>query len=119
MKTIKTIGCGSTEDENENRKKLVELFNQRPIPDNEILSNLPLFLKRIDLTKILFANDLYQKIIDINGVIMEFGVRWGHNLALYESLRGIMNHITTQEKSLGLIHLKVSHQLTQRMERTI
>ena len=33
--------------------------------------------------------EIYRKILDVHGVIMEFGVRWGRNLALFESLRGI------------------------------
>jgi hypothetical protein len=48
-----------------------------------------LFIKRQDLSKMLFMNDLYKKIIDVHGIIIEFRVRWGNNLALFESFRGI------------------------------
>mgnify|MGYP003971701973 CR=1 FL=1 len=29
------------------------------------------------------SNEIYKKIIDVHGVIMEFGTRWGQNLALF------------------------------------
>ena len=29
------------------------------------------------LSKLLYLNDLYQRIIDVPGVICEFGVQWG------------------------------------------
>ena len=63
-------------------KKFIELFNDSPILEEEKLSNLSLFMKRQDLCIILFMNEIYQKILDVHGVIMEFGVRWGRNLAI-------------------------------------
>ncbi len=101
MKEIKVIGSGTSKEEKSNRDELFELFENCPIPKDELLSNLPLFLKRQDLTRILFINDLYQKILEINGVIMEFGVRWGHNLALFESLRGLYEPFNHSRKIIG------------------
>jgi hypothetical protein len=34
-------------------------------------------------------HELYKKIIDIHGIICEFGVFWGQNLSLFESFRGM------------------------------
>ena len=34
-------------------------------------------LKRMALSRIIYYNELYQKIIDVPGVICEFGVQWG------------------------------------------
>ncbi len=72
-----------------NQKNLIDLFNNSPIPDSEILSNLGLYHTRQSLSRILFMNEMYQKIIDVNGSIIEFGTRWGQNLALFELFRGI------------------------------
>jgi hypothetical protein len=33
--------------------------------------------------------ELYQLILPVHGVILEFGVRWGQNLALFSTLRGV------------------------------
>ena len=87
--------------ETANRENMMQLFKECPIPDDELLSNLGLFIKRQDLTNILFKNELYQKVLDVNGVVMEFGVRWGQNLALFESFRGIYEPYNYRRKIIG------------------
>lgn len=44
---------------------------------------------------------LYQLIVPIHGVIMEFGVRWGQNLALFTSLRGIHEPFNYNRRIVG------------------
>ena len=83
------------------REKLVQYFKECPIPNNELMQNLGLFLSRQNLSQILFINELYQYILGVHGVIMEFGVRWGRNLALYESLRGIYEPFNHNRKIIG------------------
>lgn len=85
----------------ENRNKLNHLFKNCPIPENERLTNSGLFMKRQDLTKQLFFNDLYSKIINVHGVIMEFGVRWGQNLVTLNNLRGIHEPFNYSRKIIG------------------
>jgi hypothetical protein len=46
-------------------------------------------------------NELYKKIVGIHGVIMEFGVRWGKNMVLYEVLRGIYEPYNFNRRILG------------------
>jgi hypothetical protein len=101
MEKINVTGSGTSEQEKNNRNSLFELFKNCPIPNDEVLQNLPLFLKRQDLTRILFINDIYQKILEVNGVVMEFGVRWGHNLALFTSLRGVYEPFNHSRKIIG------------------
>ena len=88
-------------DELANRKRFLDLFTNRPIPDDEILSNLPVFMKRQDLSRVLFFNDLYQRILDVHGVVIEFGVRWGRDLAVLASLRGIYEPFNYNRRILG------------------
>lgn len=71
------------------RAKLGTLFDNCPIPTEERVSNLGLFMRRQDMSRVLFMNELYQKILPVQGVVLEFGTRWGQNLALFESFRGI------------------------------
>ena len=92
-------------EERDNRNKLLQLFKDNPLPDNEILLNLNLFIKRQDLSQILFLNELYKKIINIHGVIMEFGVRWGKNLAQLTALRGIYEPFNHNRKIIGFDEL--------------
>lgn len=46
-------------------------------------------LQRQSLSRILYYNELYKKIIGVPGCILEFGVQWGTTLAQLISLRGI------------------------------
>jgi len=91
----------SSKEEDESRSRFYELFRQSPIPENEVLANLGLFIKRQDLSRILFMNELYQKIIGVHGIVMEFGVRWGQNLALFESFRGAYEPFNHNRKIVG------------------
>ena len=79
----------SSEQEQSYRNSFLDLFKDCPIPDNELLSNLGLFMNRQTLSRIVFMHELYQNIINVHGIIAEFGTRWGTNLALFESFRGM------------------------------
>jgi hypothetical protein len=84
-----------------NRKKIYDLYKQCPIPENEVMRNLGLFINRQSMSRIMFMNMLYQKIINTQGVIMEFGVRWGQNMALFESFRGMYEPFNFKRKIIG------------------
>ena len=73
MKKIKTI-TDSTSKEECIREKFWDLFESCPIPPSERLNNIGLFLNRQTLSRIF---------------IIEFGVRWGQNLSLFSSFRGM------------------------------
>ena len=87
--------------EEEERERLKSLFKDTPIPDDDLLNNLPLFMKRQNIARLLYFNDLYRRILNIHGVIMEFGVRWGPNLSLLQSLRGIYEPFNYTRKIIG------------------
>lgn len=100
MQNIRVFS-GSVEKEIENRSNFLELLKKSPIPDNELLSNLGLYLNRQTLSRILFMHELYKKIIHTHGVIMEFGVRWGQNLSLFSSFRGIYEPYNYNRRIIG------------------
>lgn len=83
------------------RKKLLELFKSSPIPDDEKLINLGLYTRAIILAKILYLNELYQAILKIPGMVVEFGVWWGANLALFESFRSVYEPYNWNRKVVG------------------
>lgn len=91
----------ASEAEQANRREFVELFKACPIPDREVLRNLGLYANRSLLSRILFMHELYQKILTVPGAVMEFGVRWGQNLALFENFRGIYEPYNHNRKILG------------------
>jgi hypothetical protein len=80
------------------RKQFVEHFRKCPIPDNELLSNLGLFLSSKNLSRILYMHHLYTQIIDVQGIVVEFGTRWGQNIALFAALRGIYDTFNRHRK---------------------
>ena len=66
---IKSI---ASENEKNNRQELTDLFNSNPIFNDEKINNIGLFLKRQELSKILFLNEIYSQIQSVHGVIFEF-----------------------------------------------
>ena len=101
MKEKPLINVGSTEKELQLRERFFELFKSCPIFSDEILSNLGLFLNRQTLSRILYMQFLYSQILNIHGIIIEFGVRWGQNLALFSALRGIYEPFNYMRKIVG------------------
>lgn len=91
----------ASNNEIEKRTQFVETFKKSPIPDNEKLSNIGLYLKRQELSKQLFFNEIYQKVVNVHGLIMEFGVRWGQNLVTLNNLRGIYEPYNHSRKIIG------------------
>lgn len=83
------------------RNQLTHLFKTCPIPEDEIQTNLGLFINRQSMARFLWIHELYRQIINVPGVIMEFGVRWGQNLALFQSLRGIYEPYNYTRKVIG------------------
>jgi hypothetical protein len=47
------------------------------------------FLRRQSLSRLLYVDHLYRQIVDVPGVICEFGVQWGATLSALVNLRGI------------------------------
>jgi len=99
----KDFGIVTHADESQphRREQLVKLLKSCPIPDNEILLNMGLFLVPQTLSRILFMDFLYQKILNIQGVIFDFGTRWGQNLSLFTALRGIYEPFNRLRKVVG------------------
>jgi hypothetical protein len=77
---------------------ILYLLKNTPIPDDELLQNLGLFLNSKNLSKILFLDYLYRKIIDVFGCIFDFGTRYGHNASVFSALRGIYDPFNRHRK---------------------
>ncbi len=90
----------------EARKQLLELFKESPIPDDEMLVNLGLYLRSTQLAKVLYLNELYERIVHLPGIVVEFGVWWGANLALFESFRSVYEPYNWTRKVVGFDTLK-------------
>ncbi|MFX0196404.1 MAG: TylF/MycF/NovP-related O-methyltransferase [Candidatus Hodarchaeota archaeon] len=91
----------SSETQIEAKKRLLELFKNSPIPDDDILGNLGLYTRSVILAKLLYLNELYQQILTIPGIIVEFGVWFGSNLALFKSFRSVYEPYNFTRKVVG------------------
>ncbi len=83
------------------RQKFLELFRRWPVPDDEFFLNLGMFLAPQTLGRVLFMDHLYRQIITVQGSVFEFGCRWGQNLSLLTSLRGIHEPFNRLRKVVG------------------
>jgi len=90
-----------SQEEEKIRNEFFEHFKECPIPDREILQNLGLFLTSKNLSRILFMNHIYQQIVDVHGVVIEFGTRWGQNISVFSALRGIYEPFNRNRKIIG------------------
>jgi len=74
-----------SDSEQDTRKQLIGLFKDTPIPDEQILDNLELYMRPQRISEILSLQHIYTKILDVNGIIVEFGVRWGRHLSTFSA----------------------------------
>lgn len=91
----------SSPEEKDIQKQFVEHFKSSPLPDDEVLPNLGLFLTSKTLSRILFFYEIYQKILYTHGIIVEFGVRWGQTLSIMSALRAILEPFNRHRKIVG------------------
>jgi Macrocin-O-methyltransferase (TylF) len=90
-----------SEEEIRAREVIRDLFKESPIPDDEVLVNLGAYLRSPLLAKILYLNELYQAIVNLPGNVVEFGVWWGANLALFQSFRAVYEPYNWTRKVIG------------------
>ena len=100
MPDINVVG-GSTEDETERAARLRQLLAESPIPTTELMSNLGLYLRRQTLSRIMLMHEIFQMIVPVHGVIVEFGVRWGQNLGLFSAFRGMYEPFNYNRRIIG------------------
>lgn len=101
MKITTGIKDYSSPEEYSVRAKFTEHFRKCPIPDDQILSNLGLFLNSKTFSRILFLHHIYQQIIDVQGIVIDFGTRWGQNMSLFAAMRGIYEPFNRHRKIVG------------------
>jgi hypothetical protein len=91
----------ASEEEIAAYERLLDLLQQSPIPPREFLANIGLYLNRSLLSRICFLQNLYLKILNVHGVVVEFGVRWGQNMALFSTFRNMYEPHNYSRKIIG------------------
>lgn len=82
-------------------QEILELSKRSPIPDREFLAHLGLFLTRASFSHLLYIHNLYLRALNTHGIIVEFGVRWGQNLALFTTFRHMYEPYNVSRKIVG------------------
>lgn len=90
MKTEKGEALNKAEGETDRGSELLALQQSlSPQMGSHWNVHSNIFRDRIALSRLLYLDDLYKKIINVPGVICEFGVQWGGSLTTLMNLRGI------------------------------
>ena len=108
----------SSKEELSDRSEIATLLHDTPIPDVELLENLGLYLEPKTLSRILFIDFLFRKIRETQGVVIEFGTRWGQNVSLFSVLRGIYEPFNRHRKIIGFDTFKGFAQTSKKDGRT-
>lgn len=95
------VQLNASAGQQEARAALVQRLQETRIPSGELLDHLPLFASRHALGRVLVLHDLYQRILDVHGVILLFGVRWGRDLAILQTLRSILEPGNASRRIVG------------------
>jgi hypothetical protein len=85
----------------ENRKNLIRLFHNTPLPDEHLMVNFGLYQRSSTAAKLLYLNELYEIIKPIPGVIMEFGSWYGQTLVQFMNLRAIHEPYNYTRRVIG------------------
>src|ERR1700722_20269565 len=89
-------------DERAHNRRLLEITSSLlPSFGNQWNSHNIVTLKRQSLSRILYYNELYRKIVEIPGVICEFGVQRGAPMAQLINFRGIYVPFNHSRKIVG------------------
>ena len=82
-------------------ERLVRLRAAFPGTDREQLHESPLFLLPHVLRRIVFFDAIYRQVLDVPGVIMEFGVRYGRDMAILDGLRTVHEPLNYGRRIVG------------------
>lgn len=83
------------------RRELQRLYEQTPLPPDDLAFNLGLYARSGLLVKFLVMYDIYRRFLNVPGVMVEFGVWWGQNAVLLENLRAILEPFNKTRRYIG------------------
>ena len=81
--------------------RLSQIQRRAPIPDDELSLNGALYMSPRTVKRLLFLDEIYRRALPVHGVIMQFGVRWGRDLAVFDSLRTIYEPFNVSRRIIG------------------
>ncbi len=81
--------------------KLADLQRAFPGGAREALHQSPLFIPPHVVRRMLYLDELYKRILGVHGSIVEFGVRFGRDLATFDALRTVHEPLNYGRRIVG------------------
>jgi hypothetical protein len=91
----------ASESQKTSREQLHTLWAERPLPDDQLLANLGMYMRSSVLAKLFFLQEIYLQILEIPGYVMVFGTWWGQDAIVFESLRTIYEPYNYARRIIG------------------
>ncbi len=91
----------ASEKQKASRQQLYKLWAERPMPDDQLLANLGMYMRSSVLAKLFFLQEIYLQILEIPGYVMTFGTWWGQDVIAFESLRAIYEPYNYTRRVIG------------------
>jgi hypothetical protein len=98
---VPTFRPESSGGERDARARMAELMAGSPIPERERPAEALLYARRQTITGVFVTGWLYDMVLEVPGVIMELGCRYGSRLALMTSLRGMREPFNIHRRIVG------------------
>lgn len=83
------------------RENMARYYEESMGTTFEKLENFPKFVRRQALARFLYQSEVFQKVLDVHGSIVELGVLWGGGVMSYAKLSAIYEPYNTQRKIIG------------------
>lgn len=98
------MNCPSSypsDDERKGQETIRRLLLSDVVPEDERPDQLGRYLRRQVWGRFIFLLEIYKRILPVHGIVMEFGVRWGQNMTLFTSFRGLFEPFNYNRKIVG------------------
>lgn len=100
------------------RERLQDAFENSPLSLEDRLFNIGMYTRSSVLVKFLVMSEIYQRIRQIPGCLIEFGTWWGQNMILLENLRAIHEPFNKQRSIIGFDTFEGYSSLSERDKKS-
>jgi len=100
-KGIAVAGGLRTSAEQDEAGKNKKLFDANPLPWEGKMENFPKYVRRQNLTRFLSLYEIFKKVIDVKGSVVECGVHQGFGISSWAKFSAIMEPVNLTRRIYG------------------
>jgi len=108
-----------TSNEHEAAEKLVDLFEQSPDSTRDKLTHFAKYVRRQDMTRLLARYEIFKKIINVKGSIVECGVYRGSGLMSWANFSAVLEPNNLIRKIYGFDTFDGFHDVSEKDENSV